>query len=737
MKNKQFIKQGATAVALAMILGISAANAAEVYLRAEAFTKTIPDGSGVDGNGTADVTMWGYAECTATTTISNPFDNCGTATSPGPQINVPVGDSLTVHLSNGLPEASSIMIAGQANAPLPPSPTRVNGRVQSFVPEVASGAVGTYEWATPRPGAFLYQSGSHVQLQVQMGLYGAMVMDSVCTDPLDAQCAYPDVAYDAREVLIFSEIDPALHNPAPTPANASKDGYVPRFFLINGEPFSGVAPSTAAGVAGDNILLSMINAGLENLAPQLLGGYLDVIAEDGRLAPTHRSQTTILLPAGKSQDVLFQPTVHGNYPLFDRRLRTVSDTALNSGMFTKIQVMCAAPCVDFSDPLNATVSYGGPSQDVDQNVTVIDPGFGIQLAGNTWRRTMSSFDINANTVLEFTFEVGGTVPAEIQGIGFDVDDALSQPQIFRLAGTQAWGNGDFSYTGPGPQTFTIPVGEYYQGMGMHLVFANDHDAGVPDSIGTFTNVRIFDVVPDPAPPVISDPGNQSARVDSPVQFAMSATDVNIGDTLTFSADVLPTGVSIASDGTFSGTPTSEGDTIVTVTVDDGTGLSDSVTFTWTIVPACVDCIDFATATTSSFPPTGQDIDSDVTVVNSGIGLRLARNTWRATDATYDITATTVLEFTFEGGGTVPAEIQGIGFDADTALSPTQIFQIAGTQAWGNAAGGSYSGTGKQFFSIPVGTFYTGFGMKLVFVNDHDARPSDSSGTFSDVRVVTP
>ncbi len=744
MKNRYFIKQGATAVALAMILGISAAHSADVYLQAEQFTKTIADGSGVDGNGTADVTMWGYAECDATFA-------CGAPTSPGPQINVPTGESLTIHLSNALAVPTSIMIAGQANAPLPADATalRIDGRLRSFVPEVDPGAVDTYTWAAPRSGAFLYQSGSHVSLQVHMGLYGAMVMDSVCNPAIPeliAPCAYPDVAYDSREVLVFSEIDPALHDDpvtglaAPLPANASVTGFVPRFFLINGEPFSGGAAATAAGLSGDDILLSLINAGLENHTPQLLGGNFDVIAEDGRAAPTRRTQHTISLPAGKSRDVLFQPTTHGSYPLFDRGLRTVSDTALNSGMFMNIEVDCN-DCVNFADTANATVSYGG-GQDADKNATVTNRGFGIQLAGNTWRRTDSEFNIGPNTVLEFTFESGGTVPAEIQGIGFDADDGLTAAQIFQLAGTQSWGNRDFSYSDSGPQTFTIPVGDYYQGPGMHLVFANDHDAGIADSTGSFTNVRIFELVPPPAAPVISDPGAQSARSGSPVQFAVTATDAN-SDPLTFTTTtVLPAGVTMAADGTFSGTTIVEGMTSVTVTVDDGFGGTDSVSFDLTIVPACADCINFATAATASYIPGGQDVDSDVTVVNSGIGIQLAGNTWRWTDPiTYEIGPNTVLEFTFESAGVVAAEIQGIGFDADTTLSAGQIFQLTGTQAWGDSTY-SYVVGSKQFFSIPVGTHYQGTGMKLVFVNDHDAAPADvdsTTGTFSDVRVfdVTP
>ena len=53
---------------------------------------------------------------------------------------------------------------------------RVNGRLQALTTEIAAGATGDYSWSAGalHPGTYLYQSASHVQLQVQMGLYGAL-----------------------------------------------------------------------------------------------------------------------------------------------------------------------------------------------------------------------------------------------------------------------------------------------------------------------------------------------------------------------------------------------------------------------------------------------------------------------------------------------------------------------------------------------------------------------------------
>ncbi len=54
-----------------------------------------------------------------------------------------------------------------------------SARVRSFDKEAAAGGgSATYTWATIKPGTYLYSSGTHPQVQVQMGLYGAMTKDA-------------------------------------------------------------------------------------------------------------------------------------------------------------------------------------------------------------------------------------------------------------------------------------------------------------------------------------------------------------------------------------------------------------------------------------------------------------------------------------------------------------------------------------------------------------------------------
>ena len=104
--------------------------------------------------------------------------------SPGPRITVPSGTtSLTIVLHNQLPPGTntSLVIPGQAFAA---PPVVVGGRVVSMTPEAAPGGSATYTFTNLKPGTFLYQSGSHQAVQVQMGLYGAVTKDAAAGERL-------------------------------------------------------------------------------------------------------------------------------------------------------------------------------------------------------------------------------------------------------------------------------------------------------------------------------------------------------------------------------------------------------------------------------------------------------------------------------------------------------------------------------------------------------------------------
>ncbi|MGF1428102.1 putative Ig domain-containing protein [Kitasatospora sp. LaBMicrA B282] len=81
---------------------------------------------------------------------------------------------------------------------------------------------------------------------------------------------------------------------------------------------------------------------------------------------------------------------------------------------------------------------------------------------------------------------------------------------------------------------------------------------------------------------VTDPGSQSTAVGGKVSLQLKATDSAAGQTLSYSATGLPTGLSISSSGLVSGTATTAGSYQVTVTAKDTTGATGSTSFGWTV-----------------------------------------------------------------------------------------------------------------------------------------------------------
>jgi len=300
---------------------------AEFFLRADTTTMTMPDGKAV--------LMWGFA-------LDSAFNaNDGVVTVPGPMLTVPAGDSnLTIHLQNKLTEPVSIMINGQVTAMTPVR--NPDGRIRSFTHETLPGnaAPVDYVWTNFQPGSYIYQSGSHPAVQVQMGLYGGAKKDYA------QGAAYQGVAYDEEATLFFSEIDPALHDAIQNDeygvgkSMTSTMGYVAKYFLLNGKPYTAGLPAIPSGKDTQKILLRCFNASLESRTPILNNLYANVVAEDGKLYPYAAQQYSIQLSAGKTKDAVITPAKPGKYPVYDRQMGLSNGTAGSGGMFNYLAVGC-------------------------------------------------------------------------------------------------------------------------------------------------------------------------------------------------------------------------------------------------------------------------------------------------------------------------------------------------------------------------------------------------------------
>ncbi len=338
MGQNRFLKALGLCFSLALFILLEApAFPADVYLQAKEFTKAMPDG--------ADVTMWGFAK-----DIDNDLstDNGEVPAVPGPGIVLPTGDSnLNIHVRNYLGVPISVVIPALKASLNPVRFTDSQGRqrVESFTSEVAPGATGVYSWGNVAPGTYLYQSGTHPSVQVQMGLYGGVKKDA------SSGRAYSAVNIDSsfkKEVVIFlSEIDPALHRAVAdgtygTPSYPGTIRYNPKYFLINGNPYTSGQLPIPAGYMNENLLIRFLNAGLESHVPNIQSLYFKVIAEDGNLYPYAKEQYSVLLPAGKTVDAILTPSSTGVYPVFDRRLFLMNAASTPGGMVTFLWVSAKA-----------------------------------------------------------------------------------------------------------------------------------------------------------------------------------------------------------------------------------------------------------------------------------------------------------------------------------------------------------------------------------------------------------
>ena len=313
----------------------STASAVTFQLKTGTKNLTMPDGT--------TVTMWGFGL------------RSGAITIPGPLLTVPPGDTtLTISLKNNLAQPVSIVIPGQTTTLTPGTFLDAKGRqrVRSFTQETAQNQTKTYTWTNVRPGTYTYFSGTQPAVQVQMGLYGAVKKDAASNQ------AYSGVAYDQEIVLFYSEIDPYLHlrvkqgKYGPGKVLTSTINYQPKYFLINGQPYSSGQTPIPAGTQGQTTLIRFLNMGLKTHVPTLNGLYMRLMAEDGNLYPYPRDQYSVTLAAGKTIDALLTPDQGGTYALYDRRLDLTNNKSSPGGMLTYL---------DFTIPAAAetTGSSGG------------------------------------------------------------------------------------------------------------------------------------------------------------------------------------------------------------------------------------------------------------------------------------------------------------------------------------------------------------------------------------------
>ncbi len=235
---------------------------------------------------------WGYG-CNGTPTgfaPTLPGQNCPSMQVPGPTMIVKENDSVTVTLTNQLPTAAgntSILFPGfQVTTSCPASTTTGAPQQGLLTCEAVPGGSVTYTFTASVPGTHAYYSGTQGDLQVEMGLYGAIIVlpanipanctsgyhalnDSARahwgeTDFRLAKAAYdhPGSCYDREYLFQWAEMDARIHKQAQAQTLAlagcaagtagcsldvQTEPYHPSYFLINGRSMPDLMDPNYAG----------------------------------------------------------------------------------------------------------------------------------------------------------------------------------------------------------------------------------------------------------------------------------------------------------------------------------------------------------------------------------------------------------------------------------------------------------------------------------------------------------
>jgi manganese oxidase len=225
-----------TSRASAEVLGVSGTS---FTLTAKADRLSTPDGH--------SIYFWGF---------STPASNGGRTQYPGPTLIIPSPGMVSITVVNSLPaqlnQRVSLAIGGlgvTASCAVAPC---FDGPITK---EAGQGGSVTYTFNASRPGTFLYNSASRPDLQVEMGLAGAMIVQPGTTTqaygdtaPAD-QTGNPSGSQFDREYLFFlSEMDSEIHDLIEEQGVQAADDsgrlsyYWPNYWFINGRN----APDTMA-----------------------------------------------------------------------------------------------------------------------------------------------------------------------------------------------------------------------------------------------------------------------------------------------------------------------------------------------------------------------------------------------------------------------------------------------------------------------------------------------------------
>lgn len=312
MKRNTFFNHITLLSLTILLLGfLMRAEAAIEGLKGKAFTFTAKAGriSTPDGH---SLLGWGYSA------------GGGLMQYPGPTIIVHVGDTVTINLTNELPMPVSMVFPGQENV------TATGGAAGLITREALPGGASTvtYSFVASRPGTYMYHSGTRPELQIEMGLFGAIIVR-----PANHMQAYnhASTTFKYENLFVLSEMDPRIHQLVEAGKINEIDftSYWPVLWFINGRcapdtmadnnvPWLPHQPYSAMAMThpGEKLLVRVVNAGRDLHPFHTHGNNMSIIARDGRLlestsgagADLAVSEYTLKAIPGQTYDALFEWT---------------------------------------------------------------------------------------------------------------------------------------------------------------------------------------------------------------------------------------------------------------------------------------------------------------------------------------------------------------------------------------------------------------------------------------------
>jgi FtsP/CotA-like multicopper oxidase with cupredoxin domain len=372
MKNA-FLKTRLLLAAMVAVASLTAtAHAAAPGITGTTFNLTAQTAYLTQPDGQA-IYSWGYGCASAPTGYAPKAittATCGTMQVPGPTLIVNEGDIVTVNLANGLPPA-----AGNTSILFPGFQVATSTGGTSFAglltQEAMPGGSVTYTFTATTPGTHSYYSGTQGDLQIEMGLYGAVIVlpkttPSACTSGLAASnlvaeghtgesdfrlapAAYDHAktCYDREYLFQFSEMDPNIHSQALAQVTAAgtctpgamgcslhvpTEPYHPAYFLINGRSMpDDMDPNYAAEYPhqpyngnphmhpGEQVLLRIIGQGRWQHPFHEHANHVRILARDGNLILSAADTNSLAGPAlftttttpGVAMDGIFYYTGRG------------------------------------------------------------------------------------------------------------------------------------------------------------------------------------------------------------------------------------------------------------------------------------------------------------------------------------------------------------------------------------------------------------------------------------------